>query len=112
MDKFVDKTAEGVCVQASTLGSLEALLEFLLDKKIPVCSIAIGPVHKKDVMKAMKALSQSEKRTKMEFATILAFDVRVAKDAQEFADQNEIKIFTAEIIYHLQDQFIEYVKYW
>jgi translation initiation factor 5B len=55
MDKYVDKTKEGVCVQASTLGSLEALLEFLLTSKIPVNNISIGPVHKKDVAKAMTA---------------------------------------------------------
>ena len=59
MDKYVDKGSEGVCVQASTLGSLEALLEFLLQSKIPVCSIAIGPVYKKDVMKAMKVMASS-----------------------------------------------------
>lgn len=57
LDKYVDKTSDGVCVQASTLGSLEALLEFLKCSKIPVCSISIGPVYKKDVMKAMKALA-------------------------------------------------------
>jgi translation initiation factor 5B len=38
----------------------------------------------------------------------LAFDVRVNKDAQEFADENGIKIFTANIIYHLFDEFTEY----
>ena len=101
MEKYVDKTAEGVCVQASTLGSLEALLEFLFVQKIPVSSIAIGPVHKKDIMKAMKTLAKDDAKRKMEFATILAFDVHVTKDAQAFADEHEIKVFTADIIYHL-----------
>jgi translation initiation factor 5B len=41
---------------------MEALLEFLLTSKIPVCSISIGPVHKKDVMKAMKVLAIDEKK--------------------------------------------------
>ena len=57
LDKYVDKTQDGVCVQASTLGSLEALLEFLLTSKIPVANISIGPVHKKDVLKATKVLA-------------------------------------------------------
>lgn len=62
LDKYVDKSQNGVCVQASTLGSMEALLEFLLSSKIPVCSISIGPVHKKDVMKAMKVLALDESK--------------------------------------------------
>ena len=57
MEKYVDRSKPGVCVQASTLGSLEALLEFLKSMNIPVCSINIGPIHKKDVLKAMKAIA-------------------------------------------------------
>ena len=110
LDKYVDKTQDGVCVQASTLGSMEALLEFLLSSKIPVCSISIGPVHKKDVMKAMKVLALDESKIKKEFATILAFDVRVTPEAANFAEQEGIKIFTANIIYHLFDEFTAYVK--
>jgi len=56
MDKFVDKNSDGVCVQASTIGSLEALLQFLKDMKIPVVQVAIGPVHKNNVLKAQKVL--------------------------------------------------------
>jgi translation initiation factor 5B len=56
MDKYVDKTSNGVCVQASTIGSLEALLEFLKTMKIPVTSINIGPVHRKDILKTIKSL--------------------------------------------------------
>jgi len=94
-------------VQASTLGSLEALLEFLKTMKIPVTAINIGPIHKKDVLKAMKSLT-GEGHQK-EYATILAFDVKVTPEAEEFAVENGIKIFTANIIYHLFDSFTEYV---
>ncbi len=77
LDRYVDKTKNGVCVQASTLGSMEALLEFLKTSNIPVSNISIGPVHKKDVMRAMKVLATEETAVQKEFATILAFDVKV-----------------------------------
>lgn len=102
----IDKSGEGVYVQASTLGSLEALLEFLKTPavNIPVSGIGIGPVHKKDVMKASVML---EKRK--EYATILAFDVKVTPEARELADDLGVKIFLADIIYHLFDQFKAYI---
>ena len=42
------------------------------------------------------------------FATILAFDVKVEKEAQEMADTLGVKIFQADIIYHLFDKFMAY----
>ena len=49
-------------LQASTLGALEALLEFLSTKEvnIAVAGINIGPVHKKDVMRANVMNERSE----------------------------------------------------
>ena len=103
----------GVFVQASTLGSLEALLEFLKVSKIPVSSsifalkcrtirnpfcslqyagVKIGPVVKRDVMKASVMLEHEEKYT-----VILAFDVKVERDAQEMADNVGVKIFQVRI---------------
>ncbi|XP_043270985.1 eukaryotic translation initiation factor 5B isoform X2 [Venturia canescens] len=95
------KLAErGVFVQASTLGALEALLDFLKSNKIPYAGIRIGPVVKKDVMKASIMLEHDS-----QYATILAFDVKVERDAQELADSLGVKIFVADIIYHLFDKF-------
>lgn len=59
----------------------------------------------------MTVLSATEEKViKKEFATILAFDVRVTPEAQKFADEEGIQIFTAQIIYHLFDEFTAYVK--
>ncbi|KAH3832475.1 hypothetical protein DPMN_105765, partial [Dreissena polymorpha] len=96
-------TERGVFVQASTLGSLEALLEFLRTSKIPYAGINIGPVHKKDIMKASIMLEHDT-----QYAVILAFDVKVEREAQELADSLGVTIFTADIIYHLQDKFMKY----
>lgn len=100
--KCVDR---GVYVQASTLGSLEALLEFLKQSKIPYSSVRIGPVVRKDVMKISTMLEHASL-----YACILAFDVRVERDAQELADQLGVRIFQAEIIYHLFDKFTQHIQ--
>lgn len=42
------------------------------------------------------------------YATILAFDVKVEREAQEMADSLGVKIFQADIIYHLFDKFTAY----
>lgn len=117
----IDKSGRGVCVQASTLGSLEALLDFLKSSKIPVSGINIGPVHKKDIMRAATMLEKAK-----ELACILCFDVTVDRDAERMAEEMGIRLFkgtkplwllyylhktnvhVADIIYHLFDAFTAY----
>lgn len=100
----VEKTGRGVSVQASTLGSLEALLDFLKDCKIPVANVQIGPVSKRDVMQCGVMLEKSP-----DYAVMLCFDVKVEKEAAAYAEENGIKIFTADIIYHLFDSFTKHM---
>lgn len=99
----------GVMVQASTLGALEALLQFLREETnppIPVSAIGIGAVHKRDVTR----ISIMNEKGKPEFATILAFDVDINREAREHANEMGVRIFTADIIYHLFDQFTRYME--
>lgn len=95
-----NRADSGVYVQASTLGSLEALLSFLQDSNIPYANMNIGPVHKKDVMKCSTQVEKNK-----DYACILAFDVKITPEAQEIADELGVTIYWAEIIYHLFDQF-------
>ncbi|EJT79015.1 eukaryotic translation initiation factor 5B [Gaeumannomyces tritici R3-111a-1] len=99
----VTKTGRGVSVQASTLGSLEALLDFLKDCKIPVANVGIGPVYKRDVMQCGVMLEKAP-----DHAVMLCFDVKVDKEAAAYAEAEGIKIFTADIIYHLFDAFTKH----
>lgn len=102
----IDRTGIGVYVMASTLGSLEALLHFLNDKKIKIYSVNIGPVQKKDVKKA----SIMREKGHPEYSTILAFDIKVTQDAEKEAEVLGVKLLSADIIYHLLDSFLAYME--
>jgi translation initiation factor 5B len=107
--KALQTDSKGVMAQASTLGALEALLQFLREEckpPIPVSYVQIGPIHKKDVMRA----NINNEKKMPEFATILAFDVPVDADAATMAEECNVRIFKADIIYHLFDQFSAYMN--
>lgn len=95
----------GVSVQSSTLGALEALLSFLESMKIPVGSIATGPIHKRHMLNVLNM-----KRREPRYAVVLAFDVAVSPEAREIAQKNGIDIFEARIIYHLFDMFTKHIE--
>jgi translation initiation factor 5B len=101
----ISTSGKGVHVQASTLGALEALMDFLRNSSIPVASINIGPVHKKDVIRAGTMVEKSP-----DLALILAFDVKIVPEASELAKQMGVTIFSADIIYHLFDKFTRHIK--
>jgi len=97
----------GVTVFASTQGALEALVHFLQKEckpPIPISEVNLGTVMKKHVTK----MTISNKSDKKEFSTILAFNVNIDEDVEEVANKNGIKVFSAEIIYHLFDHYTKY----
>jgi translation initiation factor 5B len=97
----------GVTVHASTMGSLEALIRYLqveCDPPVPICQVGIGKVMRKDVIKTHLA----NEKTVLEFKSILAFNVGVDEDAELEASNHKVKIFKAEIIYHLFDSYSKY----
>ncbi|KAJ1981738.1 eukaryotic translation initiation factor 5B [Dimargaris verticillata] len=101
-DELQDK---GATVYASTLGSLQALLTHMSKVGIPVAATGLGTLHKRGVMK-MQHLAERDKKD----AVILCFDVKVEREARDYAQEKGVTIYTADIIYHLEDNYKDYQK--
>lgn len=109
-DDMYNKEGRGVLVVASSLGALEAIMSYLQEEEIPVIGVNLGYVQKKDIIKIMTLHNKDKDKNKKvlkEDLCILAFDVHVNKDAQEYADKNGVTVLTADIIYHLKDKYKE-----
>lgn len=98
---------DGLYVQASSIGTLEAIIDHLKSSNvdIPVGDWNLGPVHKQDVIKATAMLNQKE-----EYAAILAFDVKVMPEASALAAESGVRIFRADTVYKLVDSYAEHIN--
>lgn len=91
---------DGIHAQASTLGALEALIIILKDKNIPIRTVGVGNISKKDLIKTSTI---REKRP--EYSAMLCFDVTPSAEMKALAQELGVTIITADIIYHLTEKY-------
>ncbi|VVB57513.1 putative translation initiation factor IF-2 [uncultured archaeon] len=99
------ETLAGVVVKADTLGSAEAFMRLLAGAQIPVRSVDVGPVGKKDVISARAAAMQNKY-----LGVVLAFNVPLMPEALEEAQRGSVKIFQSEIIYRVLEDYLAWLK--
>ncbi|MCD6549789.1 translation initiation factor IF-2 [Candidatus Micrarchaeota archaeon] len=102
---LVKSEKEGVIIKADTLGSAEALLKLFNNENIPVRSVDIGKVTKKDVIEA-----ESVRDKDKYLGVVVAFNVGVTEDARETAKKEEIPIIESNVVYDLVDRYKIWVK--
>ena len=95
----------GIILKTDTLGSLEALIDSLKAKDVPIRLADIGDISRRDVMEAV-----SVKHEEPLYGAILAFNVKPLPDAEREAHDQRIKIFTGDIIYNLMDDYIRWME--
>ncbi len=100
---LVETDNAGVIVKADTLGSLEALVNFLRDSNVQIRFAAVGDVTKKDVYQASLSREKNEY-----YGIILGFRTAILLDAQEEASKLHIPIIQNEIIYRLSEEYEAY----
>ena len=101
----VDTDQTGIILKTDTLGSLEALVESIRQKGVPIRIADIGDVSKRDVMEAL-----SVKHEEPLYGAILAFNVKLLPDAEQEAKDQKIPVFWNDIIYNLMDEYIRWME--
>ncbi|MCD7781111.1 MAG: translation initiation factor IF-2 [Methanosphaera sp.] len=94
----------GIIVKADTLGSLEALINILNSKDIPIKSAEIGDVARRDVINASIMAEEDEK-----YGVIVAFNVNVLPSAEDELNNQNVKIFNDRVIYQLTEDYLDWV---
>ncbi len=101
----IDTREMGVLVKADTLGSLEALVNMLKDLEVPIRTADIGDVSRRDVVNASIVKKEDPLH-----GVILAFNVKVLPSAAEELKNSELKLFSADVIYQLTEDYEEWLK--
>ncbi len=102
---FVETESDGVTVRCDTIGSLEAVVSMLSERKIAVARADIGPVTRRDVIGA-RAVKENDRH----LGVVLAFNVRVLPDAAAEADESSVRVFSDRVIYSLVDSYSEWAR--
>jgi translation initiation factor 5B len=94
----------GVIIRSDAIGSLEAVVEILRSKGVPIRSADIGQVSRHDVVEA--SLVAADDRY---LGVVLAFGAKMTDDAKEEAQSRGVRIFSDQIIYSLIDGYTSWV---
>ncbi len=96
----IETKTNGIILKVDTLGSLEAIVDMIKEKNIPIQKADVGDVNKKDVIAAAIVAEKTP-----EYASILCFNANILPDAQEEIEVNDITVFSNNVIYHLIDDY-------
>ena len=97
----IETQEKGVTIKADAIGSLEALAYEAKAHDIPIRKYGIGEITRRDVVET----AYGDRRNSI----ILGFNVGLSKDAEAEMANQDIKIFTNQIVYQLIDDYIEWV---
>jgi translation initiation factor 5B len=98
-DILIETDGAGILIKADTIGSLEAMINILKEKKIPIRKATIGNITKKDYSEAESNYEKDPLQ-----AVILGFSV-----TDEARTENKfVKVLTNNIIYKLIEDFEEW----
>jgi len=102
---FIYTDGVGVVLKSDTLGSLEALVDMLKLRNIPIRVADIGPVTRRDVVEA-RTVADKDKY----LGVVMNFGVKVLPDAEKEIEDSHVKLFMNPVIYSLIEDYAGWVQ--
>lgn len=99
----IDTENEGVILKSDTLGSLEALVGELKARNIPIHFADVGPISRRDVIKAA-AINDPL------LSAVMGFNVDILPDAITEIQKTNVPVFSSEIIYSIIENYEKWVE--
>jgi translation initiation factor 5B len=99
----IDTDTVGVILKADTIGSLEGLVGELRAKNIPIHVADVGPVTRRDVIRAAAIKDPL-------LSVILGFNVEILPDALSEIQKLDIPVFQSDVIYTLLESYEEWME--
>jgi translation initiation factor 5B len=95
----------GIILKTDTLGSLEAIVNELVNRNIPIRTADVGDVSRREVIEATVVRNESPLH-----GVILAFNVNILPEAMNEAQISGVPLFENNIVYHLIEEYDEWLK--
>jgi translation initiation factor 5B len=102
---MIASDVNGIILKTDALGSLEAIVEMLKTRQIPIKRADIGPVTRRDIVEA-----SAVRRNDRYHGVVLAFGVKILPDAETEIQDSQVKVFSDQIIYSLIDNYLAWVS--
>ncbi|TRZ68461.1 MAG: translation initiation factor IF-2 [Methanothrix sp.] len=99
----VNTETVGVILKADTIGSLEALVSELNSKDVPIHSADVGPITRRDVIRAAAIQDPL-------YSALLGFNVKILPDALVEVQNKDVPVFHSDVIYRLIDSYEDWVS--
>jgi len=99
----IDTESVGVTLKADTIGSLEGLVGELKSREIPIHSADVGPISRRDVIKAGALQDPLH-------SAVLGFNVDLLPDAISEIQKGDVPVFQSDVIYTLLDNYEAWIE--
>ena len=102
-EALIETDQNGIIVKADTLGSIEAVVMLLREKKVPIRKATVGKISKKDIAEA-----DSNYKKDRSLGVVAGFNVELDEEAKAYVKDSNVKVITHDVVYKLIDDLEEW----